>query len=569
MATHTIEVYDPLQGKNIDILYYKTETECYYSSPSSTTPITSMSVPTFEGYVFDGCWLEGKTVQYVYPTGQFTDAFLSRVWQNDGMILVAWTDPISHKVVVDPNNGSGGTSEFYCRIEDGAFFADSLCEIPIESVDLPTFPRYTCRGLFESTVVGSEQYATSFGVLLPALSAVAKNTDLLIYAGWLANCEITLNPKGGIGGTSVIYYDIVNQRFCIDENTRYAITEVTPPTKNGYTFAGYYTQETGGEQAIDADGLFVAGYAAEDDAILFAHWVEIPIGGKYTLSFDTNGGTGNPSPIEVQVGVEVGDLPTTSMIGFVFVGWYIGIIQIVPDTIWMIEENSTAVAHWERANANSFGRVVDYFYNDNPALVPIESGNGDNKQRICVSHVGRYESGVSQVSGVWRNPFVRYAVVNSCTVEAVLGKAWPNVGRSVSGYMLVRVTVDTAFAQWPVVTFEAVANEGADAINKFNIAVQVSARTKAQNLLGAVSTGGKLHRCTLVASCDPVVVAENMMPCASDVVHGKLTVSAETISPKSENAPTAANGFVSIGEPKQTAEKAYTGYSITAEKEII
>ena len=58
------------------------------------------------------------------------------------------------------------------------------------------------------------------------------------------------------------------------------------------------------------------------------------------------------------------------------------------------------------------------------------------------------------------------------------------------------------------------------------------------------------------------------MPCASDIVHGKLTVTATTYAPNNEDPPTAGDGFVLVGNPKQCGDKSYTAYAFTAEKEM-
>ena len=103
-----------------------------------------------------------------------------------------------------------------------------------------------------------------------------------------------------------------------------------------------------------------------------------------------------------------------------------------------------------------------------------------------------------------------------------------------------------------------------------------SARARPQNLLGAIAvsggktTGGELHACSIQASCDPVVLAENMTPCASDVVGGRLELHAETLAAASESAPTMATsgGFTLIAAPPADEGANYRRYRVTARKEI-
>ena len=111
--------------------------------------------------------------------------------------------------------------------------------------------------------------------------------------------------------------------------------------------------------------------------------------------------------------------------------------------------------------------------------------------------------------------------------------------------------------------------------DKFNVSVPVVARSKAQNLLGAISGGGHLQSCRLVAACDPVVCEENLMPCASDIVNGRYELSAETLAPNGESAPTMTaaggtnGGFALIADPRQGRDCDYIRYTIEARKEMV
>jgi hypothetical protein len=245
-------------------------------------------------------------------------------------------------------------------------------------------------------------------------------------------------------------------------------------------------------------------------------------------------------------------------------------------------------------SAKWVGGCVDYFGLASDALIPISSDSGDTRHRVAVSHGGKYESGVNEVGKVWRNPSVTYVVKANTTVAVQLGKAWKPrnaagqevaVGAStiaVSGFMITTVEIVTEVGKFPTVTVSAVANEGANAVNnftenknKFNVSVPVVARSKAQNLLGAISGGGYLQRCSLVATCDPVVCEENLMPCASDIVNGRYELSAETLAPNGEAAPTMTaasgtnGGFALIDDPRQGRDCDFMRYTIQARKEMV
>ena len=120
---------------------------------------------------------------------------------------------------------------------------------------------------------------------------------------------------------------------------------------------------------------------------------------------------------------------------------------------------------------------------------------------------------------------------------------------------------------FPTVTVSAVANEGEAAINSFAVqdGIPVQARARAQNLLDMVSGGGELQTLSLTLTCDPVVLQENMRPCASDIVNGRIDVEAETLSTSpTDGEPTALNGHAQrIGGGTD-----YTRWRISARKDL-
>ena len=294
--------------------------------------------------------------------------------------------------------------------------------------------------------------------------------------------------------------------------------------------------------------------------------------------------------MSVVFGQPIGTLPAPAKSGAGFDGWYIGDTEITSTTVWDYAEDKEATAKWSRY----FGTVVDYFGLASNALVPVASTSGDTRHRVTAAHGGKYESGVNQVGKVWRNPSVTYVVKADTTVSVKLGKAWKprnasgsevNPGASniaVSGYMITTVEIDTEVGTFPTVTVSADANEGANAVNnftvnanKFNVSVPVVARSKAQNLLNAISGGGHLQSCRLVAACDPVVCEENLMPCASDIVNGRYELSAETLAPNGEAAPTMTaasgtnGGFALIDDPQQGRDCDFVRYTIQARREMV
>ena len=416
---------------------------------------------------------------------------------------------------------------------------------------------------------------------------------------------ITLNNNGGSGASpTTLYYNTTGYYWATAKNTgtSYRIFSLTSkPTRANYIFAGFFTSTSGGTQMISASGHLGAGYDPGGDVTIYARWNayatitlskgEYGTGGTSAFYYKLVGG-GFYSNTALTTAITSITPPTG---GGTFGGYKLdGTLMIdrggafTPALLSRtFSANATLLASW-------IGGCIDWFGLSSSALVPIASTTGDTRHRVAVSHGGKYESGVNEVGKVWRNPSVTYVVKANTTVAVQLGKAWKPrnaagqevaVGAStiaVSGFMITTVEIVTEVGKFPTVTVSAVANEGANAVNnftananKFNVSVPVVARSKAQNLLNAISGGGHLQSCRLVAACDPVVCEENLMPCAPDIVNGRYELSAETLAPNGEAAPTMTaasgtnGGFALIDDPQQGRDCDFIRYMIEARKEMV
>lgn len=430
----------------------------------------------------------------------------------------------------------------------------------ISAITVPTRGGYRFLGYFTAEL-GGVKCIDEDGTFVAGYAPTAAAT---LYAKWGDySYAITINTQGGTFEYPVVYYRVGEGGLYTDPTCQTALTSMAAPTRVGYDFAGVWSAASGGTLYINADGTFTPSFLAlepQGPTTVYSRWV----GHTHTLTFDYNGGGGSVSSKSVTFGSAVGSLPAATKSGNTFIGWYVQGSPITSASIWNVDDDTTAVAKW----LNEIGDVTDYFGLGSARLIPVSSSNGDNKKRICVAHTGRYERGVDAVSGIWRNPTVSYRVVGDLTLSVVLGRAWAGSGSAISGFMLTSLEVSTQIGEFPLVTLSAVANEGANAINLFNVSVAIKAAAHAQNLMSSISGGGELQALTLRASCDPVVIAENMMPCASDVVNGRIDVQAQTIAPHGEAAPSTTNSFVSLGAPKGEQEGTLTVWQIHAQKEI-
>ena len=407
---------------------------------------------------------------------------------------------------------------------------------------------------------------------------------------------ITLNDNGGSGTSpTTLYYNTTGYYWATAKNTgtSYRIHSlISKPARTNYIFAGFYTSTTGGTAMIFADGyLAYLGYGHDPgDVTIYARWNacaritlskgEYGTGGTSAFYYKLDGG-GFYSDAALTTAITSITPPTG---GGTFKGYELNGVTYIDEhgeftsalLNATITQDCTLTASW-------YGGVIDYFNLGSSTLVPFESDPGDNRRHIVTRHYGKFKKtgtgayeGAEAISGAWRNPTVKYMVVGDMTLVVTLGKAFAATSGA-TGYMITSAIAETNIRRFPVVTVQGTANEGADAINLFQVSIPILARARPQNLLGAIAvsggetTGGELQMCSLQASCDPVVLAENMTPCASDVVGGRYELHAETLAAVGESAPTMAGaaGFALIAAPNVDEGANYRRYRVTARKEIV
>ena len=120
--------------------------------------------------------------------------------------------------------------------------------------------------------------------------------------------------------------------------------ELPTPTRNGYAFDGWYTEEDGGSWITNSTEVHLT-----ENQTLYAHWTKIP--SSRTVTFNPTGGTVEPTKKSVVTGAPYGDLPTPVYRNFAFEGWYTERINgklITRTTIVTAETSHTLYAHWSK-----------------------------------------------------------------------------------------------------------------------------------------------------------------------------------------------------------------------------
>lgn len=560
-------------GTGAASIWYSPETGKFYADEDLTTPISTVTPFTKSSAQFLGLYTADNTssTKAVDADGSFTS------WiPTTGCTLYAqWRTVV--EVELNQESGTGGTDAiWYDSVVGGFVYPNGTTAI--SAIAVPRMECFAFLGYF-TAASGGTKYIDADGTLLAALTGNPPASALTLYAQWQrVSWRMTLDACGGTDGDTAIYCNGAVATFYRDDALANVIDSVVVPERRGYSFLGYFTAASGGTKVIDENGGIGLSAFAQNGTI-YAQW----LANTYTIEFNPSGGSVSVDTMSVTFGQAVGSLPTPTRPAdrpdAIFKGWRLDGDYITAATVWDFVGADTfvLVAHWLTA----FGSVEDYFGLASSALVPISSDSGDVYKRVAVTHGGKYESGVNaRSSGIWRNPTVTYVVKANTTVAVKLGQAFPAVksGSTMtrSGYMISSVEIVTEVGKFPTVTVSAVANEGKNAVNnftvnknKFDVSVPVVARSKAQNLLNAISGGGNLQRFILTATCDPVVCEEKLMPCASDIVNGRFELSAETLCASIENAPVASGGFVVVDTPQILNESDYIRYAVEARREMV
>ena len=262
-----------------------------------------LPTPTRNGYKFIG-WFETST-----GNSKVTSETLV-VKTEDHTLYAHWTKLVS--VSLNANGGTTSSSSVTVAVAVGETYG---------TLPTPTRTGYTFDGWYDQLSGGNE---------ITSNTIVTKTTAHTLYAHWTAkSIKVSFNVNGGSSSHSPINVTYGN-----------VYGDLPTPTRTGYTFDGWYDQLSGGNK-ITADTTVTS----TTDQTLYAHWMAI----KVQVTFDTNGGDSEFSPIEVTYGNAYGDLPIPTRNGYKFDGWYdemTGGREVTKDTRVTKTAAHTLYARW-------------------------------------------------------------------------------------------------------------------------------------------------------------------------------------------------------------------------------
>ena len=232
----------------------KKYTVTYNANGGSVSPTTATSTVTFEGYNY----VDGSTKIKYYDA--------------EGTGAKAW------------------------NIASNTTLTAAWSATPTVTLPTPSRTGYTFTGWYENSSGTGTKYNAS--------SNYTPTSSKTLYASWTLNSyTITYYLNGGTNpsGTKESY------------NAETADYTLPTPSKNGYTFAGWYTESSFSNKVTQiAKG-------STGNKTFYAKWTA----NSYTITYVLNDGT-NATGAKTSYTVETADytLPTPSKNGYTFAGWY-------------------------------------------------------------------------------------------------------------------------------------------------------------------------------------------------------------------------------------------------------
>ena len=200
-------------------------------------------------------------------------------------------------------------------------------------------------GLYENLVTPSRTGYTFQGwylenTLIDSMSKVTITEDITLVAKWTVN-NYSLKFDANGGTVNIVGKDVTYGK---------EVGDLPEPTREGYTFQGWYSALNGGSKYTSTTLVMFT-----KETTIYAHWTV----NSYVLNFNANGGTVGEGNRTVVYGSAVGELPTPSRTGYTFQGWYTALeggVKYTSTTVVTFTKETTLYAQW---TANMYNLKFD------------------------------------------------------------------------------------------------------------------------------------------------------------------------------------------------------------------
>ena len=356
--------------------------------------------PSRTGYTFDGWYAQGATDKFVFTEDTVTgDLVLTAKWEAETYtITYEYNDKdIKNKKELQPKNPNSYTIEDAITLkpieaagEHGKQFVKWRCDLNKDGVaeTITEIPKGTTGNL---TISAHWNYPVNYTVFdkngdkIDRLSnteyvfedvlrseegykLTALTQDGYTFDGWYQDDDDLGKTEKLIEGQTLktakkweLYGKLTPNEYTVtfDPNaegasvapTSQLVTfdaaygELPTPTREGYTFEGWYLSKTEFTPANKVEATTIV--KTPGDHMLYANWAA----NTYTVTFNPNADDATVAPTSQLVTFDAayGELPTPTRENYRFVGWYLNGVRVTKDTIVKTAANHTLLAGWSRS----------------------------------------------------------------------------------------------------------------------------------------------------------------------------------------------------------------------------
>ncbi len=352
-VTKNISLYAIFSTETYHLSYYEEDKTTLIQELSITSKQVEIANINHEktGYTFDG-WRDVDNDD-TYAVG-------SKIDISKDLALYAKWSKTPYTLTLDANGGSLSPNTKTIYYEDNY------------NLPTPTRTGYEFLGWFTEQTDGQK---VNNG------NKIERAENHTLYAHWKAKTfKVTFDNNDGTNtkSTKNVTYD-----------DKYG--DLPTLSRDGYKFLGWYTTQTGGDK-IESDSKV----NITKDTTFYAHWEIL----AYTVTFEAGNGQASESSIKVKYNEAIGTLPTATLTGYSFQGWYTK--QSGGEKInknWKITQDVTFYAHYVDDIAPECGSVTGASTtwrgigpnNEAPKIVQEckDSGSGCEKQYYVESFLGK------------------------------------------------------------------------------------------------------------------------------------------------------------------------------------
>ncbi len=222
----------------------------------------SLPTPTRTGYNFSGWFLGSSAVSSSTQYKTVGNTTLSAHWSAKTYTITSGTNLTGSSISV-PSSGTFESTISISSSGSATGYNYSLTNIKIYSGNSTSGTLLATINTTSSNWTMSETYYSS----------------IYVYATWTRSAKtytLTLDRQSGTGGsaTATATYNAT-------------VPNISVPTRNGYTFGGYYTGTNGsGTQYYNASGTGLRTWTTDGGATLYAKWTAVQV----TLTSTTGNG---------------------------------------------------------------------------------------------------------------------------------------------------------------------------------------------------------------------------------------------------------------------------------------